>query len=581
MGVLISVNVGLPRDVEWQGKTVRTGIWKAPVAGRVRARRLNLDGDGQADLIGHGGEQRAVMIYQLDSYHYWQTILGRQDLAPGDFGENLTVDGLPDSETCIGDRFRIGSALFEVTQPRVTCYRIGIRIKNPQMPALLVAHHRPGFYCRVLEEGEIGAGDAIEEIAEGPGRMSVAEIDALLYSSQHPAESLQRALNITALSPGWRTSLQALLTAANEGKTTGNAGLAPSSSPLPAWPGFRPLKIIASTQESADVRSFLLAGENGAPLPASLPGQHIAVKLTLKPNTPPLTRNYSLSGSSGAGTYRIGVKQEPGGLGSTYLHQHLQVGNTLLASAPRGNFILAPGTSPIVLLSAGIGVTPMLAMLHACAGTPRELWWLHGARDGTHHAFAREARTLLQSLKGAHARILYSRPGASDHAGQEYDAEGHLDIPLLRQLGVPQDADFYLCGPAGFLNGLMAALKLWGVAESRIHAEIFGPTPQIIAGTPQPPPHAPEGPTGTGPIVTFARSGLSVPWNTRFPNLLELAEACDVPVRWSCRTGVCHNCECAIIEGSLAYSPDPLDPPPEGRALICCSTPLAEILLDL
>ena len=189
MSSLISVNVGLPRDVEWQGRVVRTAIWKRPVSGRVRVRKLNIDGDGQGDLAGHGGEHRAVMVYQLDSYRYWESVLERRDLEYGHFGENLTVDGLPDDEVCIGDRYRIGSALFEVTQPRVTCYRVGIRMNNPQMPALLVSHRRPGFYFRVIEEGEIGAGDAITRVGEGPERVSVAEVDALLYLPGHPQGS--------------------------------------------------------------------------------------------------------------------------------------------------------------------------------------------------------------------------------------------------------------------------------------------------------------------------------------------------------------------------------------------------------
>jgi MOSC domain-containing protein YiiM len=173
---LVSVNVGLPRDITWRGKVVHTGIWKNPVQGRVIVRRLNLDGDGQGDLAGHAGLNRPVMVYQLDSYQYWERELGRNDFSYGQFGENFTVDGLSDAEVCIGDRYRIGSALFEISQPRVTCYRVGIRMDEPQMPAKLVAAHRPGFYFRVLEEGEVGAGDEITKVADGPERMSVAEV---------------------------------------------------------------------------------------------------------------------------------------------------------------------------------------------------------------------------------------------------------------------------------------------------------------------------------------------------------------------------------------------------------------------
>ena len=159
-------------------------------------RRLNIDGDGQGDLGGHGGEQRAVFVYQIDSYRYWEKYLGRNDFTWGQLGENFTVDGLADDEVCIGDRYQIGSALFEVTQPRVTCYRVGIRMNDPRMPSLLVAHHKPGFYFRVLEEGEVGAGDEIVKVADDPVRMTVAETDALLYLPGHSRDQLQRALSI-------------------------------------------------------------------------------------------------------------------------------------------------------------------------------------------------------------------------------------------------------------------------------------------------------------------------------------------------------------------------------------------------
>src|SRR3954447_7722899 len=201
-GRLLSVNVGMPRDLEWEGRTVRTAVWKDPVDGRRAVRRLNVDGDGQGDLAGHGGVNRAVFVYQMESYRHWQDFLGRDEFTYGQFGENFTVEGLPDDEACIGDRYRIGTALLEVSQPRVTCYRVGIRMAEPQMPALLVAHRRPGFYFRVLEEGEAGAGDEIIKVADGPERLTVATIDGLLYLPNPSHEQLKRALRVPALSRG-------------------------------------------------------------------------------------------------------------------------------------------------------------------------------------------------------------------------------------------------------------------------------------------------------------------------------------------------------------------------------------------
>src|ERR1700689_1359984 len=239
MARLLSVNVGMPRDIVGRDRTVRTGIWKDPVRGRCRVGKLNLDGDGQGDLAGHGGKWRAVFVYQIESYRHWQDQLRRSDFVYGQFGENFTVEGLPDNGVYIGDRYRIGSALFEVTQPRVTCYRVGIRMNEPRMAALLTSSGRPGFYFRVLEEGEVGAGDEIVKVGEAKERMTVAEINALLYFPNHPHGQLERALRIEALSPGWRGSFEALL----RSPTGGNAGLMPEAAAHPAAPGFRRLAV--------------------------------------------------------------------------------------------------------------------------------------------------------------------------------------------------------------------------------------------------------------------------------------------------------------------------------------------------
>ena len=422
VGTLLSVNVGLPKDVSWQGRTVFTGVFKDPVPGPRRVGRLNVDGDGQGDLAGHGGEQRAVFVYQIDSYRYWERELGRHDFVYGQFGENFTVEGLGDDEVCIGDRYQIGSAIFEVTQPRVTCYRVGIRMNDPRIPALLVSHHRPGFYFRVLEEGEVQAGDKIIKLSSGPEQMTVADVDALLYLPGHTRQGLLRALRVPALSPGWQGSFRALL---NEEPGSGNAGLAVTSPP-PAWPGFRQLTVKAITRESDSVISIRLEDPTGAPLPAARPGQYLTLRVQPDKRQRALLRNYSLSGPPGAGYYRVTVKRERGGAVSGYLHTRLAVGDQLDIAAPRGTFILDETHAPVLLISAGIGATPVLAMLQALAQerSDREIWWLHGARNGREHSFAAEARALLASLPNARAHVYYSRPGPND-----------LEGPRLRQCG--------------------------------------------------------------------------------------------------------------------------------------------------
>ena len=284
-------------------------------------RRLNIDGDGQGDLAGHGGEHRAVFVYQIESYQYWQQQLGRDDFSYGQFGENFTVTGLADDQVRIGDRYQIGEALFEVTQPRVTCYRVGIRMDDPQIPALLVSHHRPGFYFRVLREGAVRADDEIVQVASGPEAMTVAEVDALLYLPGHSPGRVAQALAIPALPDGWKASFRALLDQPESpGGATGNAGLA-AASPPPAWPGFRPLTVTAVERETPSVISVHLADPDGTAVPPAQPGQFLTLRLPVTPDGQPLVRSYSLSGPPGASSYRISVKREPHGAGQP-VHPH-------------------------------------------------------------------------------------------------------------------------------------------------------------------------------------------------------------------------------------------------------------------
>jgi MOSC domain-containing protein YiiM/ferredoxin len=471
--VLLSVNVGMPKDVPWQGKTVYTGAWKHPVAGPRMVRRLNIDGDGQGDLNGHGGEQRAVLVYQIQSYRHWQQHFGRNDFSYGMFGENLTVEGLPDDQVCIGDRYRIGGAEFEVTQPRVTCYRVGLRLGEPELPALLVSHHRPGFYMRVLTEGHIQAGDQIIKTRTGPGALSVADTDALLYLPRRDPARLRLAVRIPALSPGWQDSFRRLLAAAERGSTSAiePPGAEPIPGPRPAGPGFRELRVTKVVPESAKVSSIYLAASDGIALPAARAGQYLTLRVPGAGQPAPV-RSYSLSSAPGADAYRISVKHEPHGIASSYLNRNLQPGAVLDVAAPRGEFVLGDGAGPVLL----------------------------------------------------------------------------------------------------------------GVDPDRIHTELFGALPSInpgLTGQNRRPPHQPDGPPGSGPLVTFARSGISAPFAASRRSVLELADACDVPTRWSCRSGVCHTCATPLLSGDVTYSPAPLEPPADGEALICCARPGTDIVLDM
>ena len=433
----------------------------------------------------------------------------------------------------------------------------------------------------------MGAGDDIVKVGEASDRMTVAEINALLYSPPHPRDQLERAMRIEALSHGWRASFDALLKSPTTGVAGGNAGLAPAAAAHPVAPGFRALAVSAIDRESVDVVSLTMRSADRTPLPIPLPGQYIVLRLRTTTGRQLLYRSYSLSNAPSSDHYRISVKVEPHGAAGTFLREHVRVGDALDVSAPRGTFVLQPGDAPVVLLSAGIGATPVLAMLHALAtaGSTRPVLWLHGARDREHHPFAVEARGLVLSLARGRSHVCYSMPGSSDKIGQDFDEAGHLSPSVFAKVGVPRESEVYLCGPPRFMDEMMQALSVHGVTPAHAHIEIFNGgesmTPGVVSAAVRAP-HPPRADADTGPLVSFARSGVAAHWNaTAYGSILELAEACDVPVRWSCRTGVCHNCESGLISGTVAYGPEPLDKPADGNLLVCCSRPERDVVIDL
>ena len=570
---LLSVNVGGPRQVAWEGKTVRSAIWKESVEGPRMVRRMNIDGDDQADRVAHGGEHRAVFVYQSAP-----TVTGNASsdatTSPTASSARTSPSTGCDDEVHIGDRYRIGEALFEVTQPRVTCYRVGIRMNEPAMPTLLVAHHRPGFYFRVLEEGFVQAGDEIEKVLDGPEGLTVADIDGLLYLPNKSRALLERALLVPALSTGWQESFRELLAKADRDAPT-----------APAWAGFQPLRVAEIRRESSTITSFLLVptGDEVA-TPVAAPGQYLTVRVRPDMDQQPLTRSYSLSNVADEHGYRISVKRE--GAGSRYLDERVSVGDVLEVAAPRGNFVLRAGTRPVVLISAGVGATPVLAMLHALAReqSTRPVWWIHGARNHSEQAFGAEVDELLATLPDSHRLVAFSQPSEADTPGADYDVTGRVDLTVLEQARVPNDADCYVCGPDGFMRAIGAMLVARGVAPERIATEIFGAIASHRSGivkTGDRGPHAPDGRTGTGPIVTFSRSNLAVPWTIG-------TRAC-----WtSPKAAMCRSTSAAVTEPATrakagfwpARSPITLNRWNRRRTaeiLVCSTRPSSELTLDL
>jgi len=556
---VVSVNVGLPRDVRWKDRTVETGIFKEPVEGRVTVRRLNLEGDRQADLSVHGGPDKAVYAYPAEHYGYWQAELGRE-LPWGMFGENLTVEGLPlEDEIAIGDRLRVGSAEFVVSQPRVPCYKLGIRFGDDRMVKRFVQAGRSGYYLRVVVEGEVARGDEIEVTERHDARLAVSEITRLFMHDRDDLEGIRRALEVDALPADWRAFFDKRLAEAQ--RVTGRS----RDADAPAWAGFRPFRVRDKVAEADRVASFYLEPSDGGALPPHRPGQFITLRVPIPGAARPVIRSYSISDRPTRDTYRITVK-DVDGLVSGHLHRHIAVGHELELKAPAGVFTLERDASerPVVLVAGGIGITPLLAMLNGlvAARSTRPVRLFYGLRNEQEQVF----RDWLDGVAAAHASVLIER---------RYSEVGdRVTVDLLRQRLPSNDCDFYVCGPPAMMSAITEGLERWDVPPPQIHFEAFGPATvkrSAAGGATQP---------ACGFEVDFARSNIADVWTDCDSPLLELAEENDVEIESGCRAGSCGTCTTVLLSGSIDYLHRPGAPLAEGEILPCIAIPTSDVVLD-
>ncbi len=581
MGRLLSVNVSLPKEIIHKGKKISSGIFKEPVKGRIKVNSLNLEGDGQADLLAHGGNFRAVYVYSYDNYAYWEKELNRDDFKYGQFGENFTVEGMSDDEIHVGDRFKIGSALFEVTQPRVPCYKLAIKMGEEGFYNQILSSGRLGFYFRVIEEGDVGAGDIIEKVSEDTQEMTINEVNSLLYFNKDDFNGIEKAIKIKALSPGWKTSFEDRLAKAELSEQIQDKYIT--------------LTVSKKVPESKTITSFYLVSEGKEPLPSFLPGQFLPLKLDIPGQYKPVIRTYSISDSPNKDYYRLTIKREPAppnrpdlypGVSSNYFHDQVEPGTKLLAKAPRGKFFLdSKSENPVVLLSAGVGLTPLISMMNAVvdSGSNREVWFIHGARNSAEHAMGDHIRKVAQRYDNVHVHVAYSKPLKENLVGRDYDSKGYVDVELLKKILPGNEACFYLCGPPPFMKSLFNGLLEWEVPEYHINYEFFGPASLLKdrAKVSTPKREAEVVDCSSEIEVEFSRSGVKTNWDPSFESILDLAEANGLSPDYSCRSGICHTCMCGLEDGEVEYVEEPLDPPEEGCVLICVSKPRKNIVVDI
>ena len=575
---VISVNVGLPRTVQWKGKAVSTGIFKTPVSGRIHLRTLNFDGDRQADLSVHGGPDKAAYAYPAEHYAYWHRELPDMTLPWGMFGENLTTEGLQEDTLKIGARFCIGSAELVVTQPRLPCFKLGARFGRHGMAKQLLASGRQGVYFKVVIEGEVAADDPIVAVDWAEDSVPISEVMRLYARDKDDLKGLRRIVGVAALPADWRDYFEEQI---RQVFARGR----PRRAQTPAWAGFRPFTLREKVRESGDVASFHLVPRDGQSLPPYLPGQYLTVRVSIPGRERPVIRSYSLSDVARDDHYRLTIKriasrsensQSASGLVSTYFHDRLAVGDCIEAKAPTGTFTIdvTQHDRPVVLIGGGIGLTPLVSMVNSivAAQSPRETWLLYGVRNDREHIMPTYLEAVTRTHPNIHLHVFYSQP--SREIGDPSTHIGHIDLGAIQRL-IPTNAyDFYICGPPSMMDSVTRDLEAWGVPADRVHTEAFGPA--AIKRSVRGPTTQPD----CGIEVTFARSGVTALWSQCASPLLELAEEHSVAIDFGCRAGSCGTCVTRRLSGSVRYLHLPNAPLQGDEILPCIAVPSEPLSLD-
>jgi MOSC domain-containing protein YiiM/ferredoxin-NADP reductase len=556
-GTVLSLNVGEPRLVTYRGMSFRTGIFKEPVDQPLTLKKLNFTGDGQADLSAHGGIDKAVYCYPIEHYDFWCREIGRVSLPMGQFGENVTTAGLLESELRIGDILRMGTAVVQVSEPRIPCYKLVMRMDaGSDFSVRFLAANRTGFYCRVLEEGVVERSDAITLMSRDMASPTVREVIAATQFADRNPVALRRVVRARDISAKWRSRVRRMIDAEARRR------IEATSSPAEA------MRVDKIVPETRDVISLWLRPDGGARMFDSLPGQYLTI---VWPDG--FKSTYSLSAVHPAQRCRVTVKlvrNAQGALGrSSARMAALRAGDILDVERPRGNFHPdLDDDTPLVLAGAGIGVTPIMSMIeHATRSGRRDVFAAFGMRRPGEHPLASELADLAAERRWLRVLVAYSRlNGAPPKHGRLTAAD------LLPYAAAPL-AEVFLCGPGDFIRQMHDGLVEAGVSPLNIRYESFGPS------TLSPARNVPADPQATFKVA-FTRSHMDTVWTPTSGTLLNLAEAAGVSPVFGCRAGSCGLCRIAISEGSVSYV-EPIDEPEAGYVLPCCAIPQTDCRLDL
>ncbi len=563
-GKVVSLNVGVPRQVTYRGVSFRTGILKTPIDAPLSLKRLNFAGDAQADLSAHGGEHKAVYCYPLEHYDFWCGEIGRAALPMGQFGENVTTQGLLESELRIGDVLQMGTAVLQVSEPRIPCYKLVMHMDaGSDFSVRFLAANRTGFYCRVLQEGTVAPADPVTLLARDPASPTVKEVVAATQFADRDPVELRRVVRAKDISAKWRARVRRMIDA--EMRRRMEQGAAPS----------RTLVVEEIVAEVRDTFSLWLKAPDGAPLPPALPGQYLTL---VWPDG--LKRTYSLSAFEPDTRYRITVKLERDGQGAlgrgSSRVASLKAGDALDVERPRGNFHPDMGDdAPLILAAAGIGVTPIMTMLdHVTREGKRSVFAAFGMRHPDQHPLTDELKALLAERSNLQVKLAYSQYEGAPIAGLPAHKNGRLAAADLLPHAAAPLAEIYLCGPGDFIRQMHAGLVAAGVNPLSIRYEAFGPSTLVPART-----DIAADPAATF-TVSFTRSNMEAVWTAASGTLLNLAEAAGISPTFGCRAGSCGLCRTAILQGEVSYV-EPIDEPDRGYVYPCCAIPQTDCRLDV
>lgn len=566
---LVGVAAGKTRTIEIRANAVQTAYIKSPVSGRCYVHESGLEGNETAV------HPDAVYAIAAEHYEYWAGRLGadRSTWLPGHFAENLTIAGLDESNLRVGDIIAVGDQVeLIVAGPRIPCFKLAWRLAQPDsFIREFGLSGRSGVYFGVRKTGWVEAGMPVTILHREPAHPTVVDLSTLaLNCAQPPEQTLRLVLALPYLSKTAALVLGSLLMKVLD--ETPSTGL---------WKDWREFTITNTTDECAAVKSFTLVPSDGVPLPRSRAGQFVTVQVPLSQEEP-VVRPWSLSDyAENPSSLRITVKRESGGVGSSWLHDSAREGTRLMLRAPTGRFVLDRGSFlPVVLIGAGIGITPLLAMAkaHLARGADAPpLRLIHCVGNGASHPLRDELNALASACPQLRLHYIYSRPGETDIQREAFHQRGRLSVDdVIAGLGdlaialgnklvaIPWfECDFYICGPDEFQTTLVEGLAARGARRNRIFFERF---------------HSHGDPTASPWVeeceVRFARGGLSTTWKEADGlTLLELAERAGLAPPSGCRIGVCLSCQCQILEGDVRYDSRPISEIPAGTALLCCAKP--------